>query len=93
MKRRKKKLNNPTLNIVKNTVAGGIGLSMGSVVVDKVGGVGNVPQAQKVASQAQGAFSLGAVALPVSAAGSVVNQTQDMFRGTKKKSKNKMRYL
>lgn len=84
MKRKKK---NPTLDIVRDTVIGGIGLSVGSKAIDKVAG-SNV-HAQKVAGGAQGALGLASIGLPINAAGKLMKQTDDMMGMQKKKKRRR----
>jgi len=86
-----KKKYNPTMEIVKNTVVGGTGLMVGSMATSKVAGLapGNVHVAG-IESSAQGAFQIGAIGMPIGAAGGVMKQVGGMFDQPKNKKKKKM---
>lgn len=76
----KKKKSNPVMKTVKRTIVGGTGLMVGSMVTSKVAHLapGNAHVAG-IESSVQGAYGIGAVGLPVGAAGDLMGQIGGMF--------------
>jgi len=72
------KKKNPTLKLVKNTVVGGTGLMLGSMTMGKISGMSTDPSVAKIATTAQGGMQMGALAMPINAAGSVMKSLDQL---------------
>lgn len=77
---------NQMTRMVKDIMVGGIGLGAGSMAMGKIANIGGNNVAP-IAANAQSAFRLGSVALPIRAATGLMSAMDDMTRMGQKKRK------